>query len=565
MKSTTQARYSSRSTVAVAAFMGDLKNIRADLGADKNAGAAILDSIKSDNTAIKLPDHLDKMVGLVDGKDMSRILDSVQIGIDSYTQAHGVAPTADVVEAALQQGIGALTGIDKEGSPLLDNVLNTAFSGHHDSQSLQPNRAVIAIISTIAEAIPFAGYLPVDIRSNEGKLAILQHEAGSTFGAFAAGDLIDGVDAGDVYVSAKRTVKFDISGTAPFASKFTGTNQTGLNNFYCDPAGTGVPLLKGRTKVFVNGRMVGSDSFQGNNDSRAISASVIIAGTSYAISGSVVLSTGVISLSSSPVLPAGSILTAEGIIDYEKTPALIPSVIVRANTFALFANPWRAMTSLSIDAATQITNELGLDANSEALLGIRQQMALERHYQALQYVAAMGANIQDEYDFEWTARSALMNRSQIWMDFRSFVSNIDKKMAYMTMDHGITHMYVTPWVASQFESLGADFFAPSGVPARPSIYRAGRLFGKYEIYVTPKVAYDSVDLSESRIICVGRSDQVARNPVILGDSVSPTFLDLNMLSDLKRNAAIFARDFTELNPHEPSAYGCAIIDVKNLR
>jgi len=40
----------------------------------------------------------------------------------------------------------------------------------------------VAILSAIAEAIPFASYLPVDIASNQAKLAILSDDMGSQHG-----------------------------------------------------------------------------------------------------------------------------------------------------------------------------------------------------------------------------------------------------------------------------------------------------------------------------------------------------------------------------------------------
>jgi hypothetical protein len=107
-------------------------------------------------------------------------------------------------------------------------------------------------------------------------------------------------------------------------------------------------------------------------------------------------------------------------------------------------------------------------------------------------------------------------------------------------------------------------FAPSGVAKRPSIYRVGRLFGKYETYYSPKVASQGADLKTANILAVGRSAQVARCPIILGDAVSPTFLPLNRQSDLKDSAAMYARDFTVVNPHEASSLGCARIGFTNL-
>ena len=76
---------------------------------------------------------------------------------------------------------------------------------------------------------------------------------------------------------------------------------------------------------------------------------------------------------------------------------------------------------------------------------------------------------------------------------------------------------------------------------------------------------DNAGLTQSDIIAIGRSSQVARCPIVLGDAVAPTFLPLARQSDLVDQSAMYARDFTVVNPHQPSALGCAIITVLNQR
>lgn len=524
----------------------------------------LLDSINNDAT-VQAPEALKEVLGRVSGADEKRVLDAVQLGIKHFTAEHGTEPTADVVEAALQQGVAAYDLWGPDGKMKLDAVANSASSSHSEAASLQPNRAVVAILSAIAEAIPFASYLPVDIASNQAKLAVLSHVAGSAFGDYGVGGIMDGVAAGGVYASSSRFVRFDHTGDAPYTSKFTQTNKA-IDAGFCDPAGQGVPVLRGRTIVYVNGRVAATDfgQSQSSGATTQLAGSIKIGGTDTGISGTVNPSTGAISVTATPDFPAGTDVTAQAFIDYEVAPALIPSVLVRADTFDLYANPWRVMTSITIDSSTQLRNELGLDGSSEALMAIRTQMAQERHYQALRMAAALGKNNAHEFNFDYTRRSEQMTRAQIWQDLQANLGVVDQDVAEKTMDHAITHYYVGSWLANIMLSLGSDMFEPSGVQTRPGVFRVGRLFKKYEIYFSPKVATQSADLKTAKMIGVGRSSQVARCPIVLGDAVAPTFLDLNMQSDLKRNAAMYARDITAVNPHEPSALGCAEITLTGL-
>jgi hypothetical protein len=551
------AIYSTLSTRDVAAFLAGIE----PQFKDGQTGRAVLDSVRDQvsNGSVSVPKPLDSLLGKLTEKDEGRVLDAVHEGIAHFQAEHGVMPTADVVEAAIQQGNSAFAGIDARG-----NVLDSATSAHHDQMSLQPNRAVVAILSAIAEAIPFASYLPVDIASNQSKLAILSHIADSAYGDYLKGGLMDGISVGDVYTSSSRMVRFDHSAAVPYNNKFTSTNLL-VDAGYCDPAGTGIPVLRGRTILYVNGIPVCSDSSSGGSANSPMSGSVKVGVNTHVIAGYVTIATGEIQLTTvTPDFVVGTEVVAQAFVDYEVAPALIPNVIVRADVYDIYANPWRVKTGISVDAQGQIRNELGLDANSEALMAIRTQMSMERHYQALRMAWGLGWNNQVTYDFAYATQILQKTRAQIWQDFRAVIANIDQKMANDTMDHGITHLYVPAFIAAQMESLGTDMFVSSGIAARPGIYRVGRLFGKYEVYYSPKIVSQNAGLTTATILAVGRSTQVARCPIVLGDSVAPTFLPLAMGSDLVNASAMYARDFTVVNPHAPSALGCARINVTNL-
>lgn len=560
-------KYNSQGTASLGAFIHNVAAAQKE--APGTAAAALLDSVKND-PGQTLPKAFDDLMGNVADKDGIRILDSVARGVQIYQAEHGTLPTGDLLEAALQQGFSAFKMIGENGRPLLDAVSNSASSGHSDPGSLQPNRAVVAILSTMAEAIPFASYLPVDIASNQAKLAILTHIASSTYGDYVAGGIMDGVAGGMVYASSSRKANIDHSGATPYNTKITQTNLPGTVG-RCDPNGTGVPVLRGRTIVYVMGQVAAIDAVSGSGATSALSGTVTTvdpangyAPITYTIAGTVTLATGAISLTSvTPDFTVGTSVYVESIVDYETSPALIPSVGVRADTYDIFANPWRVMTSATIDTVTQMRNELGLDANSEAIMAMRSQMSAERHYNALDKVYELGQGNKASFDFAFATRSPQLVRAQIFQDLQAELAVVDQVMAERTLDHGITHIYVSKFMAGIMQTLPGDMFQSSGIAARPGIYRVGRLFGKYEVYFSPRVAVETN--STSTMVCVGRASNVAQCPIVLGDAVSPTFLDLNMQSDLKRQSAIYARDFTVVNPHAPSALGCAVITVTNLR
>lgn len=514
------------------------------------------DVCKAAVTDSKLPESVQKLVDLVPDDDKHKVLDSVVYGMEVYRREHGHLPTADLMAAAIQQGYSAAHTLDKNGNMTLDSV---GSSHHHDQISAQPNRIVVAITSAIAEAVPFATYLPTDIGSNEARLGIASHIAGSAFGAYAVDEIMDGTNVGKQYLASSRRIALTLAGDRLSAAGQITTLTSG---------GSAVGLLRGRTMVFVNGFFAAAEApnASGSAATSPISGTITIGGTDYTVGGTINVTNGTFAVTFNPALPSGSIVHGEGFIDYEAQPTLTPELLTRVQTYSLFASPWRATARQTVDSRTQYQNELGLDLQSETLIAVRNQFANERHYDSINKAVALGKNHTATFNFAWTTQGVEKTRAQIWQDFMSVIGAVDQKMAEDTMDHGISHIYVRAKVAAQLQSLPSTLWESSGLRARPGIYRLGRLFGLYDVYYVPTGRTDlaAEGASTSQILCVGRSQQVARCPLVLGDAVAPTYLPLAMGQDMRYGNAFYARNFTSVNPHQPSARGCALIDVTDL-
>ena len=253
-------------------------------------------------------------------------------------------------------------------------------------------------------------------------------------------------------------------------------------------------------------------------------------------------------------------------IDYERAGAsLTPRVGVQCDIFQLFARPTRALTLLTVDAMTQMQNELSLDPRGQALLSIRKQYAQERHYRANDKMRLVAAQITDSWNYDYSTQIAQKSRDQIWMNLAPILAGLSQRMANATVDHGITTLYMTGELAAQARGLPSTIWESSGVIDRPGIYRLGRLFGLYDVYYTPRGLTETNNGQTSQILCVGRATQVARNPIVMGDAVPPVFLPIAMGQDFQQPDGFYTRNFTELNPHLPSAQGAALINVTNIK
>lgn len=549
--------YHDQGTAQVAAFVDDLKTSSVGSAGVFDSAAASDFITSAINTTDAVPKKLQAVLDEA-GENGSIITKAIFDGIAAYEDAHGVTVPADVVEQAIHCAYSHTSeGLKKAGIRL-----DSASSLHQDNLSLQPNRAVVAILATISEAIPVAHYLPADIGSNEAKLAIMTHVARDTYGRYASGALLDGTLSGDRYISAKRIHKCTIDGSGNFTGKLTAIQNT---DDTCDSAAAVVPLLRGRGKVYVNGVPVAKEVSSEGTGASAISGQVTIGSTTYQIAGTINPDTGVIAGTTSPAIPTTTPIHVESVIDYEKNPSLVPGIVTYVRPYSLYASPWRVITSASIDARTQMSNELGLDPYSEGVIAIQAQFANERHYDVIRAAGRLAVQNTVNYDFQWSARNGQMTRSQIWGDFAYPLSLASQVMAENTMNHGITHMYVGKNVAAQLRGLPSDIWESSGIADRPGIFRIGRLFGMFDVYYTPKGVYESADGTTADILCVGRATDVTRNPFVLGDAVAPMVKPLAVNSDLNEGAAFYARNFTEVNPDVPSSLGCAKITITNLK
>lgn len=550
-KNTQAPNIHNRETAKIAEFVKALTQAAQSNGTLDSVAAA--DFVKTSSNQASLPDHLQMVLDECPDDKKGTVTCALVHGLEVYKAMHGMDAPADLVQQAMHSAYATSNAAQRKYS------LDSANSLHHDAVALQPNRAVVAILATLAEGIPFAHYLPADIGSNEAVLAIMSHNAGNTYGAYKEGGLMDGTMSGGSYISSSRVHESKPDGSGNITGKLT---KIQLENDTCDAQGGDLKLLRGRTLVYVNGVIAAREVDSTGAGNSAISGDMTIGDTTYLISGSINTDTGDYTIKSTPALPQTVPVLVEGFIDHERAPELTPSIITAVNTYKLHAKPWRVTTHQTIDSRTQMANELGLDPYSESVIAIQTQFANERHYEILAKARRLAVNNQADHDFDWTKRSNALTRATIWQDFASTLGKVSQQMAIDTMNHGVTHLYVGKTIASQLLSLPRDLFEPSGIAERAGIFRLGRLFGRFEVYFTPKMLQETHN--SAQILCIGRATDVTRNPFILGDAVPPTVLPLSMGADLKQGAGFYARNFTAVNPHKPSSLGCAMINVTNL-
>ena len=544
MNGTQAPKYSIQDQHDVQAFVNGIAESTAQPGMmldSAGAASAALDAAK--NEPGSLPRVINELLGVTELPE-DKIVKAIFDGVNAFEREHGFKPTGDLILSAIDQG---------------RSIYDSATNNHHDQISLTPNAPIVAILGALAEACPFAGYLPADRGSNEARLIIVSHQAGSNWGGYKQGDLMDGIAQGEGFLGSARTMELAApNDTANY--KFTFKEQ--------QAAGNPIMLLRGRTIIYVNGKIALQEVQNGSSTAATVNVigGVTLAGTDYSVTGTIKPATGEVVITPSAAFPAGTVVTAEAFVDYEADPTKTPKMMVQAQVFSMFASPFRVTYQVTPEARSQFANEVGVDAGAEAMMAVRGQYAMERHYNALKKAKMIG-KFQNNwvYDFQYSTQILQKTRARILQDFASVLGMASQQMAEDTADHGITHLYVGKFFAAMCRGLDNTLFESSGIVDRPGIFRVGRLFNQYEVYYSPKVVNEAPDGSTSEIIAVGRSTQTARCPIIMGDASAPMFEPLGTTETLKTGYGFNSRSFNAVNPHLMSQVGCAVITVTNLK
>lgn len=474
-------------------------------------------------------------------------MDAVSRGMDEYKRKHGHVVRGDVLESAVRTTLNIMTPENREkaGLSAVYDDATTSASG----APMQANRAQVAIYTSIANAVPFAGYIPMS-DGLQGKLIIVRHEAGTATGDYAVGDSLDGANSGDPFMSYNRRITL-ASGEGVFKIAKDDTD--------------GAAIFAGGVDVFVNGVPAGSSVLNSRNDaaSAPLFGEIKIGTTVHKLTGNVDATKGTVKADFAPALPSGSIVEASAILNFEALKGKRPKVVVSATSYDFRATFMSGNHFVTQEAKTQFRAEVNMDATSEALASLRNQSANERYREALRAMYAVGKGHITNFSFDATNRQAQRSRADVWSDVIFPIAAADADMVTRTQGFGISCLYVGTKGKAELTSLPSHLFEQSGLKSTNGIYRLGRLYGKWDVYYDAgKIVNETAESIE--LLAIGTSNDVARNPVIFGDVASPMIMPLATGESQENGYGYYQALATKVNPHQDSARGAALIQLTNF-
>ena len=568
----TTVSYTDAAIADAAVLQSALKEARPD-GATFDSGAAV-EAVTSSLPALKN----DKIKSLVEGAERFKfdsgassmdgqavLARSISSANEIYRRQHGADMSPGVL-AHLLHTAGSMT-LDS-GEPRATNI-------SADPRALHPRVPLIAMM-TMANVLPpeFVSFLPAN-PSGEAVLGVVTHTSGSTYGAYKAGDSIDGQFGGKALFTPRREHILSLNAVAAAGSTPAHTACSGRLSAIQEQPGVCkqspapeeiVPFLNSRAEVYVNGvrAAVAPAGTPASNGVEPISGQANISGTDYLVSGSWNFKTGEIAtLTVTPQLPNGSQVVLRGVINWadEGRPPM-PTVGTAYRTFTLWADESRFKVTAAASATDQFA-EIGLTPIAEAQMAALRQVGLEAHYEALDMMwLAANAVTPLSYDMAYATRSAQLTRNTILSDIGPVVVAVDQDMISATNDHGSSHVYVGQRMAGIFTSMPPEMFIPSGLPAAPGLHWIGTWMGK-KVYLDPRISATET-ASTSKMLFVGAGSQPALSPVLCGSVSGPVAEELGKNESMAQTIAFRQRSFASRNPFAQMAQSARWVQVINM-
>lgn len=513
------------------------------------------------------------------------LLKGVSIGMAGYKDRHGVDASPEMVAAGLAAGAALLTVKSNNGKGTLLSGFDSIGFGSAEQPSVVPEMTVVTIATAIANSIPMVAMLPNAMGSNQVPLVYARFKANRSHGGLDKDDFLDGERSTFMYVENRPTFVMTKVGAT---NEYTLTVRTHYADFAAqtpDTSSAAAPFIGGRVVVRVNGIQVATDlsrnnSRQSGTHSMTPESDVVIGGTPVSVSTSTVnLDTHSISVTFAAALPAGAVVTADVIYDYERedvngNPILTPPGCDIDTVHAdVLASPSRALVRISIDAQTQMQNEMKLSPAAASLAYLQQRFYLEQNLRLLRTAKKIAQNNGRIENFD-ASRGVAGNQAATYNTTADLMSEVFKhiELAKLKITQRIGQapaaydLFVSDLMSVRFNQLPPERFIKSGVSIgrHDGIVRMGTLSDGTNVYYVPKSAGLLADAAQSgELMLTARGSEPAKAPFV-GHMPVPPMVRMANASAFDERYGMFCRVAADINPLERFGDQNAIISCTNL-
>ncbi|MCC3344528.1 hypothetical protein [Psychrobacter sanguinis] len=567
----------------------------------KKSDVAQFDSMLAANSADRamglqvVPESLQKLLEsqYISASDTGRqaVFDGLRDGIDEYKRRNGgEMPPVEVVQSALSAATAFTENAHRgdDNDPSFDSL---SFS-HHEALSVVPAAVQVVITMGIANSLPLIAMLPNPNGSNEVPIVAGEGTAGMDMGVMRRGELIDGEKAGLPYFDNRHLLVMEDAGSGKFTleshvayTKEVRDNKT--TKFVVDKDSIKAPFLGGRVTIKVRGVEVANDhhrnhpTFGGKSTLQALDPVKLGADTFIVKSAVADLDAHTVEVTfdtTEGATPKADEVEAEIIFDYERKDEngnyilRAPSHDMAFNYYGVYAYPSRARSSATIDAITQLQNELGINWYAAAQMIFINKYNFEQNGRLLRGAVNQCLANQEQHVRVFDAQTngiTYNSLSEMYSNVRVVLGSARTALSTITnMAIGQYDLYVSDRGAAFFEAMSRDEYTPTGEQYgdQYSIYRIGQLNTGASVYYVPAsmgVFNEDELLQGGYALMVPRASTPAKAPFV-GTVAVPTMVLASSANAFEKDVAVYNRMAAEQNPIPRYRNQCMLIELRNL-
>lgn len=564
---------------ATARFMGDYLT---SLASGKKRLEAF-DSAVHVNDKVVMPPALKTVFDSFNDKSKDDVLLAFGRAVDSFKKRHGgELPSASLVASAFCDAANIVKSSKNNFS-----AYDSLTYGHSESLSIVPTLAIVVMSMRIAQSIPSLAVLPNPKGSNEVPLVYVRNQVNKKFGALDANDWVDGSKATLQYFDNNWEFKMVPTGTANQFQVVSHVAYADADQLTVDTSSTLAPFLGGRVRILVNGVEVANDAYTGHktksgiNNLNALGTPVTINGTTIVWGGGTAsLDDHTITANFGAALPVDAVVTANVIFDYErKNPSTDtyllapPGLDADVKKYSIFAYPIRAQVALTIDAVTQMMNELGVDANGSAVAVIVAKFYLEQNIRLLKGAKRRALNrtggpVVSDLSRGSDLTEGFNNTSDIVKEVMPKISAAKMRINERTNNGPIGFdIYVGKKGALLCDNLPQDsnFTRTNAVVgATDAIVRIGSFNDETNVYFVP-TGSGVITESETttQMLVIARNSEAAKS-IFVGHTAVPIVSLAVTKEAFEKGVGIYGRNAAEQNPNPRFADQCEVVNIINL-
>lgn len=544
----------------------------------------------------KLPSSMQRMLSHSVIKDHPEaVFDGISEGIIEYKRRNGgEEPSAYVIAAALATAAMPFGGAQEYDSTV-EPTFDSLSLGHHEALSVVPAATQVVITYGIANSLPLVSMLPNPMGSNELPIVFGTAVAGMDMGVMREGDAMDGDKAGMPYTENRHILTMDKGDAGAFSltshvAYDAKVKEDSTTQFIVDTSSKKAPFLGGRVSIFIKGIKIASDENRNHPTSKGVSTlqpidKIKVGTDTYIVTSATAdLDTHKINVqfdTSAGSEPDAGDVTVELFFDYERKANGVqiltePSIDMEFGHRSIYAFPSRSRSVATIDAITQLMNELGL-----SWFGAVQTIAMQKQYfeqtgRLLRTAINMCLADQDPA----TGRVVTFNFTKGGVSPTNIADafaniNITLGMARTRLSTAINlaiggyDLYVSDRGQAFFSGLSGENYESTGVSAgdQTSIYRIGKLKASgANVYYVPKsmgVFNETGASTTAHALLVPRAISPAQAPFVGMVAVPPMVMTSNG-NAYEKDVAIYSRTAAETNPIPRFANQFMLIEMINL-